>query len=99
MPNETCDCGATCQDIGGGRCRYHLANLPIVQAADGGKRFADGARQGVQEEGAAARGAGWPISRCPRFVDPDMTVDWQIGWRHEDECKAGKRDRKTGLLK
>ena len=102
----TCKCGVYCQDIGGGRCRYEgtpdmakLTDLPIVPAPDGGRRFAEDVRKGVQAEGAASRAAGLPIARCPPFVDPDMAADWQIGWSYEDSILSGRRDRKTGLLK
>jgi hypothetical protein len=76
-----------------------LTDLPIVPFPSGDKRSAQELRRSVQQAGAVARCAGLPITKCQPFVDPDMTVDWQIGWRYADEFMSGKRDRTTGLLR
>ena len=71
-----------------------IAGTPSQEAA-----HRKAVRRGAQKEGDAARRAGLAIRKCPPFVDPDMTVDWRIGWRYEDQCTTGKRDRKTGALR
>jgi hypothetical protein len=76
-----------------------LTDLPVMPFPPGDERREDELHRRLQQQGAEARKAGVPITRCPPFVDPDMAVDWQIGWVHEHECLIGKRDRKTGLLK
>ncbi len=69
------------------------------QASSKDKKRKLAVMRSVQSEGASARAAGLSIDKCPKFVDPDMAVDWQIGWNYEDSILSGKRDRKTGLLK
>lgn len=36
-------------------------------------------------DGRAARACGLLRSECPPFVDPDMAISWDNGWRWEDK--------------
>ena len=76
-----------------------IKDWPIVQGTPAQeKAHQDAVRKGLQEQGAAARATGLPKTKCPAFVDPDMGVDWCIGWTYEDSILTGRRDRKTGRL-
>ena len=76
-----------------------LKELAIVQGTPEQEQAHEKAvRNGVQDEGAAARVLGLPVTRCPLFIDPDMAANWRIGWHYEDSILSGRRDRKTGLL-
>lgn len=64
----------------------NLTDLPIIKLQKHEEaRLASQIRQKLIDEGRAARRANLPITRCPKFVDPDMAINWEMGWRWEDK--------------
>ncbi len=59
--------------------------LPVIRWPEGEKKIAQEVRSAVQLEGRTARCVGLSASACPNFKDNDMRIDWQLGWRWEDE--------------
>jgi hypothetical protein len=63
-----------------------LADLPMIPSTwinKADREKADMARwRALNREGYTARKAG--ILKCPPFVDPDMAIYWDVGWREAD---------------
>ena len=64
-----------------------ITKLPIVKLSPEQERsFAGKVRVEVIAEGRATRRAGLPKDYITsRIRDPDLALDWQNGWRWEDE--------------